>query len=57
MNTTPKFFVESRETENSRLNKLSQMVTYLVCDRWKYRFKVLMSRVRQMTKDVIKSEV
>jgi len=57
MNTIPKFFAESRETENSRLNKLSQMVTYLVCDRWKYRFKVLMSRVRQMTKDVIKSEV
>jgi len=36
---------------------VSQMVTYLVCDGWKYRFKVLMSRVRQATKDVVKSEV
>ena len=36
---------------------ISQMVTYLVCDGWKYRFKVLMSRVRQATKDVVKSEV
>jgi len=29
MNTVPKFFTESRGTENSRLNKLSQKVTYL----------------------------
>jgi len=29
MNTTPRFFTETRGTENSRLNKLSQMVTYL----------------------------
>jgi len=36
---------------------LSQMVTYLVCDGLKYGFKVLMSRVRQATKDVVKSEV
>jgi len=57
INTTPKFFAESRGTENSRLNKLSQMVTYLVCDGLKYRFKVLISRVRQATKDVVKSEV
>jgi len=28
MNTTPRFFTETRGTENSRLNKLSQMVTY-----------------------------
>jgi len=27
------------------------MVTYLVCDRLRYRFKVLISRVRQATKD------
>jgi len=39
MNTTPKFFAESRGTENSRLNKLSQKVTYLFCDWLKYRFK------------------
>ena len=57
MNTTPKFFTESRGTENSRLNKLSQMVTYLVCDGLKYRFKELISRVRQAKKDVVKSEV
>ena len=36
---------------------VSQMVTYLVCDGLKYGFKVLMSRVRQATKDVVKSEV
>ena len=36
---------------------VSQMVTYLVCDRLRYRFKVLISRVRQATKDVVKSEV
>ena len=28
MNTTPKFFTETREIENSRLNKLSQKATY-----------------------------
>ena len=39
MNTTPKFFTESRGTDNSRLNKLSQMVTYLGCDELKYGFK------------------
>jgi len=36
---------------------LSQMVTYLVCDGLRYRFKELISRVRQATKDVVKSEV
>ena len=45
MNTTPKFFAESRETENSRLNKLSQMVTYLICDWWADIQKCLKSRV------------
>jgi len=29
MNTTLKFFVESRGAENNRLNKLLQIVTYL----------------------------
>ena len=57
MNTTPKFFAESRETENSRLNKLSQMVTYLICDELDIVSKELRSRVRQATKDVVKSEV
>ena len=37
--------------------ELSQMVTYLVCDGLEYRFKVLIGRVRQATKDVVKSEV
>jgi len=27
MNTTPRFFIETRGTENNRLNKLSQMAT------------------------------
>jgi len=38
-------------------SKLSQKVTYLFCDGLKYRFKVLIGRVRQATKDVVKSEV
>ena len=37
--------------------RVSQKVTYLFCDGLKYRFKVLISRVRQATKDVVKSEV
>jgi len=37
--------------------KVSQIVTYLVYDGLRYRFKVLISRVRQATKDVVKSEV
>jgi len=57
MNITPKFFTESRGTENSRLNKLSQKVTYLFCDGLEYGFKELISRVRQAIKDVVKSEV
>jgi len=36
---------------------LSQMVTYLVCNGLEYRFKVLIGRVRQATKDVVKSDV
>jgi len=46
MNTTPKFFAESRGTENSRFNKLSQMVTYLFCDWLNIDSKVLIGRVR-----------
>jgi len=36
---------------------LSQKVTYLFCDELKIVSKELMSRVRQATKDVVKSEV
>jgi len=36
---------------------VSQIVTYLFCDGLEYRFKELISRVRQVTKDVVKSEV
>ena len=57
MNTTPKFFTESRGTDNSKLNKLSQKVTYLFCDWLNIDSKVLMGRVRQVTRDVVKSEV
>ena len=41
----------------SRRFLISQMVTYLVCDGLRYRFKELISRVRQATKDVVKFEV
>ena len=34
-----------------------QMITYLVYDGLRYRFKVLIGRVRQATKDVVKTEV
>jgi len=46
MNTTPKFFAETRGTENNRLNKLSQMVTYLICDLRKEFFKRVQARFR-----------
>ena len=36
---------------------LSQKVTYLFCDELSIDSKELMSRVRQATKDVVKSEV
>jgi len=49
-------FTRSYYPPNHSIN-LSQMVTYLVCDGLEYRFKVLIGRVRQVTKDVIKSEV
>jgi len=39
------------------LEILSQKVTYLFCDELKVVSKELMSRVRQATKDVVKSEV
>ena len=34
MNTTPRFFTETRGTENSRLNKPSQMATYWFVISW-----------------------
>ena len=38
-------------------SKVSQKVTYLVCD-WRFGYsKELIGRVRQATKDVVKSEV
>jgi len=39
------------------LNRLSQKVTYLFCDELDIVSKELRSRVRQATKDVVKSEV
>ena len=55
-------FYRNRDTLNapellSGMNKLLQMVTYLVCDGLRYRFKELISRVRQVTKDIVRSEV
>jgi len=40
-----------------RRRSISQKVTYLFCDELKIVSKELMSRVRQATKDVVKSEV
>jgi len=57
MNTTPHFFTESRGTENSRLNKLSQIATYwFVIDGLDIQ-KAQKSEVRQAAKDVVKSKV
>jgi len=39
------------------VTSLSQKVTYLFCDWLNIDSKVLMSRVRQATRDVVKSEV
>ena len=41
----------------ARSERSSQKVTYLFCDEPKIVSKELMSRVRQATKDVVKSEV
>jgi len=41
----------------SDIKEVSQKVTYLFCDELKIVSKELMSRVRQATKDVVKSEV
>jgi len=41
----------------TKIGELSQKVTYLFCDGLEYGFKELISRVRQVTKDVVKSEV
>ena len=45
------------ETENSRLNKLSQMATYWFVIAWFDNQSVQKSKVRQAAKDVVKSEV
>jgi len=50
MNTTPKFFAETRRTENSRLNKLSQMATYWFVIGWFDIQKLQKSKVRQAAK-------
>jgi len=51
--------IRSTEGDTSRVHgeTLSQKVTYLFCDELKVVSKELMSRVRQATKDVVKSEV
>jgi len=41
----------------SSISLLSQKVTYLFCDELDIVSKELISRVRQATKDVVKSEV
>ena len=57
MNTTPKFFTESRGTENSRLNKLLQKVTYLFVIGALELWMVQKCEVYTVTKEVVKSEV
>ena len=51
------FFAETIGTENSRLNKLSQMVTYWFVIAWFDNQSVQKSEVKQAAKDVVKSEV
>ena len=46
-----------RRLRDNKLYALSQKVTYLFCDELEIVSKELMSRVRQATKDVVKSEV
>ena len=43
--------------KTSTMGLVSQKVTYLFCDELEIVSKELMSRVRQATKDVVKSEV
>ena len=53
-------FAEIKEQEKfveENLRKVSQKVTYLFCDELDIISKELRSRVRQATKDVVKSEV
>jgi len=51
------FFVETMETENSRLNKLSQMATYWFVIGWFDNQRAQKSKVKQAAKDIVKSEV
>ena len=51
------FFAETIGTENSRLNKLSQMVTYWFVIAWFDNQSVQKSEVKQAAKDVVKSKV
>jgi len=50
-------FAETMGTENSRLNKLSQMVTYWFVIGWFDNQSAQKSKVRQVAKDIVKSEV
>jgi len=51
------FFAETIGTENSRLNKLSQIVTYWFVIAWFDNQSVQKSEVKQAAKDVVKSEI
>jgi len=50
-------FAETIEIENSRLNKLSQMATYWFVICLFDNQKTQKSKAKQVTKDVVKSEV
>jgi len=47
----------SKRLRKQSLDSVSQMVTYLFCDWLNIDSKVLIGRVRQVTRDVVKSEV
>jgi len=50
-------FAETMGTENSRLNKLSQIATYWFVIGWFDNQSAEKSEFRQTAKDVVKSEV
>jgi len=47
----------SKRLRKQSLDSVPQMVTYLFCDWLNIDSKVLIGRVRQVTRDVVKSEV
>jgi len=57
LRTRGKERIERVEVASNAIEMLSQKVTYLFCDDLDIDSKELIGRVRQATKDVVKSEV